>query len=70
VDVEVPAHKATPQVLWVYPLQTHQNSRGIHHSLSINLPVHLRYHKPSSTGRTHETISIEPSKILAKCDGK
>ncbi|XP_051929161.1 phosphatidylinositol-glycan biosynthesis class X protein [Hippocampus zosterae] len=64
IDLEVPAHKTSGFVTYVYPAFSEQ-ILGV---LNISIPIHGRYHQPSFHGETFESITIEPPKLLLRTE--
>lgn len=64
IDLEVPAHKTSGFVAYVYPAFNEQ----IPSVLNISIPIHGRYHQPSFHGETFESIAIEPPKLLLRTE--
>uniref|UniRef100_A0A3Q2Y736 Phosphatidylinositol-glycan biosynthesis class X protein n=1 Tax=Hippocampus comes TaxID=109280 RepID=A0A3Q2Y736_HIPCM len=64
IDLEVPAHKTSGFVAYVYPAFSEQTP-GV---LNISIPIHGRYHQPSFDGETFESIAIEPPKLLLRTE--
>ncbi|XP_077391583.1 phosphatidylinositol-glycan biosynthesis class X protein [Festucalex cinctus] len=64
IDLEMPAHKASGFVTYVYPAFSEQNP-GM---LKVRIPIHVRYHQPSFGGETFQSIAIEPPKLLLRTE--
>ncbi|XP_077440403.1 phosphatidylinositol-glycan biosynthesis class X protein [Vanacampus margaritifer] len=64
IDLEVPAHKTSGFVAYVYPAFSEQTP-GM---LKVRIPIHGRYHQPSFGGETFESIAIKPPKLLLRTE--
>ncbi|XP_077464264.1 phosphatidylinositol-glycan biosynthesis class X protein [Stigmatopora argus] len=64
IDLELPAHKASSVVTYVYPSFREENPG----KLQVSIPVHGRYHQPTFVGETWESIVIEPPKLLLRSE--
>nr|XP_061790671.1 phosphatidylinositol-glycan biosynthesis class X protein-like [Nerophis lumbriciformis] len=64
IDLEVPAHKASTFVTYVYPSFSEETPD----KLKVSIPIHGRYHQPSFVGKTVESIAIEPPKLLVRTE--
>lgn len=60
IDLELPAHKASGFVTYVYPSHIGPTPR----SLKVTIPVHGRYHEPSFAGETFTSVDIEAPELL------
>ncbi|XP_072246020.1 phosphatidylinositol-glycan biosynthesis class X protein [Leuresthes tenuis] len=64
VDLELPAHKTSGFLTYVYPSYIGPTT-GL---LKVTIPVHGRYHKPSFSGKTFTSVSIEPPELLLRSE--
>ncbi|KAI3368329.1 hypothetical protein L3Q82_008036 [Scortum barcoo] len=60
IDLEVPAHKTSGFVTYVYPTPDGPTSR----LLKVTIPIHGRYHEPSLDGKTFTSVNIQPPELL------
>lgn len=64
IDLEVPAHKTSGFLTYVYPTNTGPTS--VLHKVTI--PVHAHYHEPSFVGETFTSVRIEPPELLLRTE--
>lgn len=64
IDLEVPAHKTSGFVSYVYPTLNEQTPRLI----KVSIPVHGRYHEPSFVGKSFTSVEIEPPDLLLRTE--
>ncbi|KAM9831344.1 phosphatidylinositol-glycan biosynthesis class X protein [Neosynchiropus ocellatus] len=64
VDLEAPAHLTTGFITHVYPDLSQQTSP----LLRVSIPIHARYHKPSTDGSTFTTVDIGPPDLLVRAE--
>lgn len=64
IDLEVPAHKTSGFVSYVYPNPEGPTSR----LLKVTIPIHGRYHKPSFDGKTFTSVDIEAPELLLRTE--
>ncbi|XP_056235199.1 phosphatidylinositol-glycan biosynthesis class X protein [Seriola aureovittata] len=64
IDLEVPAHKTSGFVTYVYPNHDDPNPRR----LKVTIPIHGRYHEPSSVGKTFTSVDIQPPELLLRTE--
>ncbi|XP_073332332.1 phosphatidylinositol-glycan biosynthesis class X protein [Pagrus major] len=64
IDLEVPAHKTSGFVTYVYPTPDGQAPR----LLKVTIPIHGRYHEPSFDGKTYTSVDIEPPELLLRTE--
>lgn len=64
IDLEVPAHKTSGFVTYVYPTPNGALSR----LLQVTIPIHGRYHEPSFDGKTFTSVDIEPPELLLRAE--
>lgn len=62
IDLEVPAHKISGFITYVYP--TGPTPR----LLQVTIPIHGRYHEPSFDGKTFTPVDIEPPELLLRTE--
>ena len=62
IDLEVPAHKTSGFITYVYP--TGPTPR----LLKVTIPIHGRYHEPSFDGKTFTPVDIEPPELLLRTE--
>lgn len=60
IDLELPAHKTSGFVSYIYPASDGPTPRMI----EVAIPVHARYHQPSVDGQLFTSIEIKPPKLL------
>uniref|UniRef100_A0A3Q3VYP1 Phosphatidylinositol-glycan biosynthesis class X protein n=1 Tax=Mola mola TaxID=94237 RepID=A0A3Q3VYP1_MOLML len=60
IDLEVPAHKTSGFVTYVYPSPLRPTSR----LLRVTLPIHGRYHEPTFDEKRFTSVNIEPPDLL------
>lgn len=60
IDLELPAHKTSGFVTYVYPTLDGPTP-GL---LKVTIPVHGRYHEPSFDGKTFTSVDIEAPELL------
>lgn len=72
VDIEAPAYLSRSHELFVYttlPDDTNSSQDSI--SVSVSLPVHVRYHKPAASADvTHVTLSFVHPQVLLNCSAQ
>lgn len=69
IDLEMPAHKTSGFVTYVFPSPDELNPK----QLKVTIPIHGRYHEPSFNGETVISVDIEPPELLfqtEKCKWK
>lgn len=64
IDLEVPAHKASGFVTYVYPFSTGPTSK----LFKVTIPIHGRYHKPSFDGKMLKSVDIEIPELLLRSE--
>lgn len=64
IDLEAPAHKTSGFVSYVFPTPDDPTRRR----LKVTIPVHGRYHEPSSVGETFTSVFIQPPELLLRDD--
>ncbi|KAE8294544.1 hypothetical protein D5F01_LYC07498 [Larimichthys crocea] len=64
IDLELPAHKTSGFVTYVYPTVDGPTPR----LLKVTIPVHGRYHKPSYDGKTFTSVDIEAPELLLRTE--
>ncbi|XP_041791908.1 phosphatidylinositol-glycan biosynthesis class X protein [Chelmon rostratus] len=64
IDLEVPAHKTSGFVSYVYPTPDEPTSR----LLKVTIPIHGRYHEPSFDGKQFTSVDIEPPELLLRAE--
>ncbi|XP_044054252.1 phosphatidylinositol-glycan biosynthesis class X protein [Siniperca chuatsi] len=64
IDLEVPAHKTSGFVTYVYPTPDGPTPR----LLKVAIPIHGRYHEPSFDGKTFTSVDIEPPELLLRTE--
>ncbi|XP_076582480.1 phosphatidylinositol-glycan biosynthesis class X protein [Chaetodon auriga] len=64
IDLEVPAHKTSGFVTYVYPTPDGPAPR----LLKVTIPIHGRYHKPSFDGKTFTSVDVEPPELLLRSE--
>ncbi|KAG7228820.1 hypothetical protein INR49_008598 [Caranx melampygus] len=64
IDLEVPAHKTSGFVTYVYPSPADPTLRF----LKVTIPIHGRYHEPSSVGEPFTSVDIQPPELLVQTD--
>ncbi|XP_061635651.1 phosphatidylinositol-glycan biosynthesis class X protein isoform X2 [Phyllopteryx taeniolatus] len=64
IDLEVPAHKTSGFLTYVYPAFGEQTP-GM---LKVSIPIHGRYHQPSFVGETLQSIAIRPPQLLLRTE--
>ncbi|XP_053178287.1 phosphatidylinositol-glycan biosynthesis class X protein [Scomber japonicus] len=64
IDLEVPAHKTSGFVTYVYPTLNEQTP-GL---IKVSIPIHGRYHEPSFVGETFTSVQIEPPELLLRTE--
>ena len=64
IDLEVPAHKTSGFVTFVYPTPDHPTPR----LLKVTIPIHCRYHEPSSVGKTFTSVDIHHPELLVRTE--
>lgn len=64
IDLELPAHKTSGFVTYVYPSSVEPTPR----LLKITIPVHGRYHEPSFVGETFTSVDIEAPELLLRTE--
>ncbi|XP_026160568.1 phosphatidylinositol-glycan biosynthesis class X protein [Mastacembelus armatus] len=62
IDLEVPAHKTSGFVTYVYPTL----DGPIPRVLKVAIPIHGRYHEPSFAGNSFTSVNIEPPELLLR----
>lgn len=60
IDLELPAHKASGFVTYVY-LNTEGPTSG---PVTVTIPIHGRYHEPSFDGKTIASVDIDAPQLL------
>ncbi|XP_008280181.1 phosphatidylinositol-glycan biosynthesis class X protein [Stegastes partitus] len=60
IDLELPAHKTSGFVTYVYPSHIGPTPRP----LKVTIPVHGRYHEPSFVGKTFTSVDVESPELL------
>ncbi|XP_038572391.1 phosphatidylinositol-glycan biosynthesis class X protein [Micropterus salmoides] len=66
IDLEVPAHKTSGFVTYVYP--TPDGPPRTPRVLKVTIPIHGRYHKPSFDGKMLTSVDIEPPELLLRTE--
>uniref|UniRef100_A0A3B5LQ47 Phosphatidylinositol-glycan biosynthesis class X protein n=1 Tax=Xiphophorus couchianus TaxID=32473 RepID=A0A3B5LQ47_9TELE len=64
IDLEVPAHKTSGFLTYVFP--SHTGSAPSF--LQLTIPVHGRYHEPSFAGEAFASVHIEPPDLLLRTE--
>ncbi|TKS75057.1 Phosphatidylinositol-glycan biosynthesis class X protein [Collichthys lucidus] len=64
IDLELPAHKTSGFVTYVYPTVDGPTPR----LLKVTIPVHGRYHEPSYDGKTFTSVDIEAPELLLRTE--
>ncbi|XP_026201187.1 phosphatidylinositol-glycan biosynthesis class X protein [Anabas testudineus] len=64
IDLEVPAHKTSGFVAYVYSTLDGPTPK----QLKITIPIHGRYSEPSFDGKTFTSVKIEPPELLLRTD--
>ncbi|XP_005815657.1 phosphatidylinositol-glycan biosynthesis class X protein [Xiphophorus maculatus] len=64
IDLEVPAHKTSGFLTYVFP--SHTGSAPSF--LKLTIPVHGRYHEPSFAGEAFASVPIEPPDLLLRTE--
>lgn len=64
IDLEVPAHKASGFVTYVYPTPDGPAPRLI----KVTIPIHGRYHEPSFDGKTYTSVDIDAPELLLRTE--
>lgn len=64
IDLEVPAHKTSGFVSYVYPSPDGPTPR----LLKVTIPIHGRYHEPSSDGELFTSVDIQPPELLLQTE--
>ncbi|XP_018525783.1 phosphatidylinositol-glycan biosynthesis class X protein [Lates calcarifer] len=64
IDLEVPAHKTSGFVSYVYPSPDGPTPR----LLKVTIPIHGRYHEPSSDGELFTSVDIQPPELLLRTE--
>ncbi|KAM4738519.1 phosphatidylinositol-glycan biosynthesis class X protein [Anableps anableps] len=64
IDLEVPAHKTSGFLTYVFP--SHTGSAPSF--LKVPIPVHGRYHGPSFAGKAFTSVHIEPPDLLLRTE--
>lgn len=64
IDLELPAHKTSGFVTYVYPSPDEPTPR----SMKVTIPVHARYHEPAIDGKPFISVEIKPPKLLLWTD--
>ncbi|XP_051232111.1 phosphatidylinositol-glycan biosynthesis class X protein [Dicentrarchus labrax] len=64
IDLEVPAHKTSGFVTYVYPTPDGPTPSLV----KVTIPVHGRYHEPSFDGKTFTSVDIEPPELLLRTE--
>nr|XP_046247049.1 phosphatidylinositol-glycan biosynthesis class X protein [Scatophagus argus] len=64
IDLEVPAHKTSGFVAYVYPTSDGPTP-GL---LKVAIPIHGRYHEPSFDGKAFTSVDLEPSELLLRTE--
>ncbi|XP_040897076.1 phosphatidylinositol-glycan biosynthesis class X protein [Toxotes jaculatrix] len=64
IDLEIPAHKTSGFVTYVYPTPDDPTPRLI----KVTIPIHGRYHEPSSVGKTFTSVDIQPPELLLRTE--
>ncbi|XP_068174528.1 phosphatidylinositol-glycan biosynthesis class X protein [Antennarius striatus] len=62
IDLEVPAHKTSGFVSYVYSTPEEPTPS----QLTVTIPVHGRYQKPSCDEKTFTSVDIEPPELLLR----
>lgn len=60
IDLELPAHKASGFVTYVY-LTTERPTSGL---VKVTIPIHGRYNEPSFDGKTMTSVDIDAPELL------
>ncbi|XP_041362714.1 phosphatidylinositol-glycan biosynthesis class X protein-like [Gigantopelta aegis] len=68
VDIEAPEYKSSPLNIYVFArLYPVKQSKG-QHTADVTLPLHLRYHRPSSRpGQKYHRLTINNPVIFTNC---
>lgn len=64
IDLELPAHKTSGFVTYVFPSHAGPTPR----LLKVTIPVHGRYHEPSCVGETFKSVDIEVPELLFRTE--
>ncbi|XP_029938855.1 phosphatidylinositol-glycan biosynthesis class X protein [Salarias fasciatus] len=64
IDLEVPAHKTSGFVTYVYPSYDATPPT----LLKVTVPIHGRYHEPSFVGEAFTSVDIEAPELLLRAD--
>ncbi|XP_039985628.1 phosphatidylinositol-glycan biosynthesis class X protein [Xiphias gladius] len=64
IDLEAPAHKTSGFVTFVYPTPDEPTPR----LLKVAIPIHGRYHEPSSVGKKYTSVDIQPPELLLRTE--
>ncbi|XP_047443186.1 phosphatidylinositol-glycan biosynthesis class X protein isoform X2 [Mugil cephalus] len=64
IDLELPAHKTSGFVTYVYPSPVGPTPR----MLKVTIPVHGRYHEPSFDGKTFTSVDIGAPELLLRTE--
>ncbi|XP_070817310.1 phosphatidylinositol-glycan biosynthesis class X protein [Chaetodon trifascialis] len=64
IDLEVPAHKTSGFVTYVYPTLDGPTPR----LLKVTIPIHGRYLEPSFDGKTFTSVDIDPPELLLRSE--
>ncbi|XP_058493882.1 phosphatidylinositol-glycan biosynthesis class X protein isoform X1 [Solea solea] len=64
IDLEVPAHKTSGFVSYVYPTPADSTPRRV----KFTIPIHGRYHEPSAVGKTFTSVDIHAPELLLQND--
>ncbi|KAM7410339.1 hypothetical protein PAMA_001670 [Pampus argenteus] len=62
IDLEVPAHKTSGFVTYLYPTLDEQTPN----LLKVTIPIHGRYHEPSFVGKTSTSVEIQTPELLLR----
>ncbi|KAM9848568.1 phosphatidylinositol-glycan biosynthesis class X protein [Aulostomus maculatus] len=64
IDLEVPAHKTSGFVTYVYPALGERTSKP----LKVTIPIHGRYHEPSFDEESFASVDLQPPELLLWTD--
>ena len=70
IDVEKPAYLSPEHTILVYVPHPLKVSNSKHHTTQVELPVHLRYHRPSKDPDvTSAMVQLQHPNVMIRCKG-
>ena len=71
IDIEKPEHLSEEHTVYVYsPLVASDTAGTLTLQGQVSIPVHLRYHRPTSGDNLAVSVFLEPPHIYIHCPGK